>query len=403
MIKITDKRDCCGCGACASVCPKQCISMKEDNEGFFYPSTNIATCIECGLCEKVCPTSQPIQGYKNEKAFTIVSNDKDNLENSASGGSFLPLAEYIIGKGGVVFGAAYDDKMQVKHRFATTKEGIKAFSGSKYVQSIIDDSYNQVKSFLKSGKIVLFSGTPCQVQGLYKSLRNLNIDNLITLDFVCHGVPSPKVFKKFILYTTNKYESKVTDYKFRTKKYGYNSYSYSYSYSYLANGKQIWSNGKDKYAQFMSKSFFAEITSRPSCSRCAFKSKHHVSDFTVFDCWSWKKLSKNIDGKRGATTLIINTSKGEKIFDSIKKQFQYEQSNLDTAIQLDGISMLHSIPSNRRRNEFFQAIDRYSIPQLFEEFLEPHGFGKIKFFIKKLLKEVGLLQLIWNIKYQLKK
>lgn len=276
MIKITDKQNCCGCSACKSICPKHCITMQEDEEGFLYPQIDLDICIDCKLCEKVCPVQNILQGKGIESIYTICSKDRENLIESASGGSFIPLAEYVIDKGGVVFGAAYDNNMLLKHQYAESKHEIKKFRGSKYIQSDIDDSFNKVKLFLKKGRIVLFSGTPCQVQGLYNFLRNTNIDNLITLDFVCHGVPSPKVFKKYIKYIENKYKAKVKDYKFRTKKFGYTGCSYNYSYSFLSNGKRIWADNEDKYAQFMTKSFFAEMTSRPSCSKCAFKSKNHI-------------------------------------------------------------------------------------------------------------------------------
>ena len=397
MIKITNKRNCCGCSACKSICPKHCITMKEDNEGFLYPEINHEFCIDCKLCEKVCPVQNVLQGKGIKSIYTICSKDKENLIESASGGSFVPLAEYVIDQGGVVFGAAYDNHMQLKHQYTESKHDIKKFRGSKYIQSEIDDSFDKVKFFLKKGRIVLFSGTPCQVQGLYNFL-NTNINNLITLDFVCHGVPSPKVFRKYIEYIENKYKAQVKDYKFRTKKYGYTGYSYSKSI--LSNGRSVWADNEDKYTQFMTKSFFAEITSRPSCSKCAFKSKNHISDFTVFDCWHWKQLSKNIDGKMGATTMIINTLKGKMIFNEIKNHFIYENSNIETAIKLDGISMLYSIPANRKRNDFFRSLDKMTIPQLYEEYLELKGLARVKELIKSILDKYKILTHIRNLKYK---
>lgn len=403
MIKITDKHDCCGCSACESICPKHCISMSEDEEGFLYPKVNLDACIDCKLCEKVCPIHHVLKGQEIVSTYTVCSKDKENLEESASGGSFIPLAEYVIDKGGVVFGAAFDNNMRLKHQYAESKDGIRKFRGSKYVQSDVDDAFSKVKSFLKAGRTVLFSGTPCQVQGLYNFLRKTNIENLITLDFVCHGVPSPKVFRKYVEYTENKYGAQVKDYKFRTKKCGYNGYIFNYSYNYLSNGEIIWADCEDKYAQFMTKSFFAEISSRPSCSKCAFKSKNHISDFTVFDCWHWKQLSKHIDGAMGATTMVVNTPKGKVIFDEIKDKFVYETSDIETAIKLDGISMLHSIPANRRRNDFFSSLNTMTIPQLYESYLEPKGLAKVKERIKSILDRYKMLTHIRNLKYKLRK
>lgn len=400
MIQIINKQDCCGCSACKTVCPKQCISMKYDEEGFLYPNIDISICINCGLCEKTCPIINVQTRSTTNSTYTIISKNNKNLKESASGGSFTPLAEYVLNKGGVVFGAAFNHNMQVEHQLAEIKEELTRFCGSKYVQSNIGDSYKRVRLYLKNNRIVLFSGTPCQIQGLYRALGNTKTDNLITFDFVCHGVPSPKVFKKYIEYINSKYNSCVIDYKFRTKKYGYNSNSYSCCY--LANKQKIWADKKNKYIQFMTKSFFAEMTSRPSCNKCAFKSKNHISDFTAFDCWHWKQLSKNLNGTMGATTLVVNSEKGNAIFNEIKAQYNYEPSILDKAIKLDGISMLNSIPPNPKRNDFFSSLDKLSIPELYEKFLEPNNIEKLKNHIKSILDKYNILPIIRNLKYKLK-
>lgn len=378
--------------------------MKEDKEGFLYPFVNIEQCINCKLCEKVCPVLNPIINSNPPIAlYTIANKDKDILKESASGGSFTPLAEYTISKGGYVFGAAYDENLQVCHQFVNTTKELNKFRGSKYVQSNINGSYTTVVSLLKKGYHVLFSGTPCQIQGLYKIIKQTKVDssNLITLDFACHGVPSPKVFRKYLEYISNKYGAKVLDYKFRTKKYGYKSYSYSCLY--LSNNKEVWADKEEKYNQFMFNSFFNEITSRPSCSKCAFKSKRHITDFTVFDCWHWKKLNVYLNGNMGVTNLIINTTKGDKIFKEIQNKFDYEKSNLELAIKYDGISMLHSIPPNSRRNNFFTHLDKMTIPELYNLFLEPTWNKKIINYIKLFLEKSNLLPLLRNFKYKINK
>lgn len=402
MIKVTDKQNCCGCTACKSICPRHCISMKEDNEGFLYPKVDISSCIDCKLCEKVCPVLSPLSGSEVMQTLTIAAKNKEDLIESASGGSFMPLAEYVIDNGGVVFGAAYDYKMRLKHQYTESKREIKRFRGSKYVQSDLGNTFLQVKYFLNNGKLVLFSGTPCQIQGLYKYLAKKNTSNLITLDFVCHGVPSPKVFRKYIDYieTTNK--SSVIDYKFRTKKLGYNYKCFDSCCYELSNGIYIYSNDNCKYDLFMTKCFFAEIASRPSCGKCVFKSKNHISDFTVFDCWHWKQLSKNVDGRMGATTMIVNTSKGKEIYNNIDNKFYSENSNLDNAIKLDGISMIYSPPVNNRRGDFFKQLDNMTIPQLYDEFLKMDTYAQIKQIVKNFLRSLNLLPIIWNIKYKFK-
>lgn len=403
MLYVKDKKDCCGCAACQSVCPKHCIIMKQDEEGFLYPEVDASLCVDCKLCEKVCPVQNPLTSSASTKAYAVVTKNKEALKNSASGGFFLPLAEYVIDLGGVVFGAAYDGCMRVVHSYVETKEALPKFSGSKYVQSIIGGTFSQVRAFLKQGRLVLFSGTPCQIQGLYKFLGETEVTNLITLDFVCHGVPSPKVFEKYINYISSTYSSKVINFKFRTKKYGYNSYSYSYSYSQLSDGRDVWADEENKYAQFMFKSYFAEITSRPSCSKCAFKTPNHVSDFTVFDCWHWKRLCPTLNGEMGVTSMIVNSEKGVMIFDAVKEQYYYEQIDLNAAIKLDGISLLYSIPQNPKRERFFSALDVRTIPQLYDEFLEPNLREKIKVLIKNILSGLHILPFVRNVKYRLSK
>ena len=197
MINIVEKKDCCGCSACVSKCPKQCISMIVDNEGFSYPYLDKENCIDCGLCEKVCPVINQNEPKKPLRCYAAINPDENIRVKSSSGGIFTMIAEYIIAEGGVVFGAAWNKNWQVEHTYTEVKEGLKVFRGSKYIQSIIGDSFIQVELFLKVGRKVLFSGTPCQIAGLKKFLRK-EYNNLITVDFVCHGVPSPGVFRWYM-------------------------------------------------------------------------------------------------------------------------------------------------------------------------------------------------------------
>ena len=403
MIQVEKKENCCGCGACMNVCPKHCINMQDDFEGFLYPKVDEATCVNCGLCEKVCPILNPQKGKSLQDAYVLASKNEAILKESASGGFFHALASYVISLNGVVFGAAFDDKMIVRHQYSCNEIELIKFSGSKYVQSSIGNSYSEVKKFLKNGKIVLFSGTPCQIQGLYKYLGNCTSHNLITLDIVCHGVPSPAVLKKYFDYIETKYNSKIKDYKFRTKKKGYNSDAFNYNFCQLNNNLQLWGNSVDKYFQFMNKAFFAEIISRPSCAKCKFKNKDHLSDFTVFDCWHWKSLTKKIDGKKGATALVVNSSRGLDVLNRIANSYYLEKSEFERAVKLDGICMLYSVSHHPRRNEFFASLTKMTIPQLYDEFLTLRGKNKIKAAIRKFLDKVGLLSTLRNLKYRIKK
>jgi coenzyme F420-reducing hydrogenase beta subunit len=198
MIHLTEKTDCCGCNACVQSCPKDCITMQEDNEGFLYPAIDLETCIDCSLCEKVCPEIHQKEVRKPLQVYAAKNRNEEVRLQSSSGGIFTLLAEKIIEEHGVVFGARFDENWAVIHDYTETIEGLASFRGSKYVQSRIGETFSQAKQFLKSGRKVLFSGSPCQIAGLKLFLKK-DYENLLTIDFVCHGVPSPKVWRKYIM------------------------------------------------------------------------------------------------------------------------------------------------------------------------------------------------------------
>lgn len=222
MIDIKDKSQCCGCWACYNACPKHCIEMIEDEEGFRYPHVDKDKCIDCGLCEKVCPLQKPKMDDTLPESFVIQQKNADVLRTSTSGGFFTAISKWAIEHGGVVFGAAFGEDMELRHSYAETLDGCKKFRGSKYVQSLIGDCYSQAKNFLAQGRVVVFSGTPCQISGLYHFLRGRKYDNLVMVDLVCRGTPSPLLLRKYLLYHSSLADSKVVNYRSRDKYYGYN-------------------------------------------------------------------------------------------------------------------------------------------------------------------------------------
>lgn len=197
MIKITEKSECCGCNACVQRCPKQCISMKEDGQGFLYPFVDTASCIDCGLCEKVCPILNPFDTKEPLQVLAAKNKNEDQRLKSSSGGTFILLAEHIIKQGGVVFGARFDTNWEVEHCYAETIEELEPLMRSKYVQSKIGNTYKEAEQFLKDGRLVMFVGTSCQIAGLKRFLRK-EYDNLLAVDFICHGVPSPGIWRKYL-------------------------------------------------------------------------------------------------------------------------------------------------------------------------------------------------------------
>ena len=197
MIKITDKKDCCGCAACVQRCPKQCISLKEDGEGFLYPVVDESLCVGCGLCEKVCPIINRPEKLPVKEVLAVKNRNEDERMASSSGGVFVALAKKVIDQGGVVFGAVFDENWEVKHTYAESMGGVRPMMGSKYVQSRIGDTFRQAEKFLKDGRKVLFTGSPCQITALHNYLRK-DYPNLLSVDFLCHGVPSPGVWRRYL-------------------------------------------------------------------------------------------------------------------------------------------------------------------------------------------------------------
>ena len=208
MIHITDKKKCCGCSACVQRCPKHCIRLEEDTEGFLYPQVDEETCIKCGLCEKVCPILNQADKLPVQEVLAVKNPDEKERMNSSSGGVFLPLARVVINKGGVVFGAVYDESWEVLHVYAEKIEDIYPMMGSKYLQSRIETAYRDAERFLKQGREVMFVGSPCQIAGLRTFLRNKEYPNLLAVDFLCHGVPSPGVWRRYLAETYGRYDAK---------------------------------------------------------------------------------------------------------------------------------------------------------------------------------------------------
>lgn len=316
MINIIDKHKCCGCTACVSVCPKDYISMSEDKEGFLYPIVDSTKCIDCGLCEKVCPVLHPLKNEAEPLVFAAINNDESIRMQSSSGGIFTLLAEYVIDRGGVVFGACFDRDWNVVHDYTETKEGLAKFRGSKYVQSNLGYSFSQVKTFLDAEREVLFSGTPCQVAGLKNYLRK-SYSNLLTVDLVCHGVPSPDVWRKYLQETICRVygirdkknfvnpEDYISDISFRAKDKGWKKY----------NIKIIFRNGKVEMMPFYENHymnvFLSDLSLRPSCYACPVKLHNIQSDITLADFWGVNKINPSIDDDKGCGLLFLNNK--EKI------------------------------------------------------------------------------------------
>lgn len=344
MIEIKDKALCCGCSACAQKCPKQCIEMVEDKKGFLYPKVDETTCIQCGLCEKVC-----IELNKYEKRLPLgacASRNKDESVRgkSSSGGIFTLMAEKVIEAGGVVFGVRFDENWECVHDYIERKEDIHLFRGSKYLPSKVGNIYKNAERFLKEGRKVLFTGTPCQIAGLNKYL-NKEYENLLTVDVVCHGVPSPAVWRKYKEYMKKQYVRKdensvsissnsltyeadtalskdgvqVSGINFRSKRLGWKKFSFDFTLAKASDGRL---GNSVSFSQEFDKNpfmrlFIYNVILRPSCYNCPSKSGRAQSDITIGDFWHINGIMPDFNDDKGVTLAYLNTEKGSLFYNSL--------------------------------------------------------------------------------------
>lgn len=314
MIDIKDKKLCCGCAACVQQCPKQCISMQEDDEGFLYPRVDLSICIDCGLCEKVCPVINQGAERNPIEVFAAVNKNDSIRMQSSSGGIFTALAEQIIQEEGVVFGARFDEKWEVKHDYTETIKGLNDFRGSKYIQSRIGDTFKQAEFFLKAGRKVMFTGTPCQIAGLRLFLRK-EYENLLTVDIICHGVPSPMIWRKYLEDKTKRQGMEyIQSISFRDKGTGWKNYSFNIKYK---KGDSERSFSEYASQNIFMKGFLADLYLRPSCYACPAKKLKSGSDITLGDFWGIQHIKPELDDDKGLAAIIINTKKGEATIEDL--------------------------------------------------------------------------------------
>ena len=346
MIIIKSKYDCCGCGACAQRCPHNAIELIQDNEGFLYPQIDESICIDCGLCERVCPIINQELPSEPIKTFAAKNNDENIRQQSSSGGIFTLLATKVINNGGVVFGAIFNAKWEVEHDYTDTIEGLAKFRGSKYVQSKIGNNYILAEEYLKDGKQVLFSGTPCQIAGLKRFLRK-EYDNLICVDIICHGVPSPFIWQKYL----EQYNpADLSSISFRDKT---NSWK---RYEVVIRQEKKTIIREDIGKNIYMKLFLSDLCLRPSCSNCNSKSGKSKSDITIADFWGIQHLHPDFDDDKGCNLVLINSEKGLNLFN--KLECDKIETDFNTAIKYNP-SYFKSVAEPKYRKYFFDYFDKY--------------------------------------------
>lgn len=362
MKEVLEKKQCTGCMACKNICPKKAIRMETEKDGFEYPKIDKQNCINCGLCKSVCPILNKLKENNNEIEVYCCKNKNDEIRmKSSSGGIFTLIAEWILSQEGVVFGVKFNENMEAVHDYIETKKDLELFRGSKYLQSQINNNYQKVKMFLLENKKVLFTGTPCQIEGLLSYLGK-EYDNLYTQDIICHGVPSPKVWKKYLEYVQTKMGDSIEKVNFRKKDLiGWKDYQVHYKYS--KSNKYIHHN-EDIYM----KMFLNNLILRKSCYNCNFKKVKRNSDITVADFWGIDKINPKFYDKKGISAILVNTPKGKEIFNNIKLNMEFSKQDINDIIKYNSC-ISKSANYNSAREEFFYDLDKENFQFLIDNYL----------------------------------
>ena len=378
MIDRLEKSQCCGCYSCVASCPQDAIFMKCDKEGFWYPEIDKSKCISCNICEERCPNINNTTRETKHKAYICMNENYEIRLESSSGGIFSAIAEYVIGKNGVVFGAGFDENLEVCHSFVDNTFDLQKLRGSKYVQSKIGNVYKEVEQFLKDDRLVLFTGTPCQVEGLRMYLDK-EYDNLICSYFICHGVSSPKVWRKFILEKENEFNSKIKEAYFRNKTKGWKKFS-----MFLKFGNDMIYR-KDLNRDVMLRCFLSNICLRPSCHDCNFKNIEKSSDITLADFWEVDNVYPKMNDGKGISLCIINSERGEEIFKYISKDIIYR--DIDFEKHISNIeSLTKSAKENKNREVFFDELDNSNLDIIANKYCKVKMKEVIRFLVPRKIK-----------------
>lgn len=380
MIQILEKAKCVGCYACYSCCPLECITMEADNEGFSYPRVDQDVCIDCRKCEKVCPIIQkPALQSFSKVSLAAYSKNEQIRNSSSSGGVFSALAQIVLKHGGVIFGAAFDTKFQVHHIGVNSIDDLEKLRGSKYVQSRIENTYKEAKNILESGRKVYFSGTPCQIDG-FKNYLGRDYDNLITQDIICHGVPAPFVWGRYLDSVREKMHSEVKHVSFRDKVLGWRKYSVKIE---GANGKVEMSTFLDNP---MMKAYLRDMCLRPSCYNCPSKGMKRSSDLTLADFWNISEFIGGFDDNRGTDLIICHTSKGLELLNEARPEIVCQEVNMRAAYENVPLNNSSELPADRdkfieflNQSTFTAAVKKYCSIPMYERIIT-----RIKLISKKI-------------------
>lgn len=356
MINITDKSKCCGCCACVDICAHQAISLKTDKEGFWYPVVDKDKCIDCGLCDKICPELNIDTLKKNDspkplKTIAAIHRNMRVRWDSTSGGAFSALADAMYRQGGYVSGAIYNDDFSVRNYISNNPDDLVKIRSSKYLQSKAEGVYAEIRTLLRKGEKVLACGTPCQMTALRSFLRK-DYENLIIVDFVCRGVNSPKVYRKYLDSLERKHGGKVVYVKAKNKELGWRNLT----------RKVVFDNGATYYGVSLiddfRRGYHTDVYCRPSCYTCQYKGFPRIADITIADYWGIENVDKNLDNNIGTSMILLNSKKGEKYFELVKDDLEYKETKFES-ILAGNVALTKPIPSPKiNREDFFEDLDK---------------------------------------------
>lgn len=367
---------CTGCGACVQACPHRCITLKRDAEGFEYPVIETSCCVNCGICEEVCPANKDWRTLHKTSPEPLLyaawHRDDGIRQQSSSGGVFTALAQSILKDGGIVFGAGFSPERRLRHVAVTNEVQLNQLRGSKYVQSCTENTYIETRNALNAGKQVLYSGTPCQIAGLYSFLGD-NPEKLYTVDLICHGVPSPMVFEFYLQYMEQKTGCQVTHINFRDKRHGWHRFSMAIE----TKNNTVSTNTLDRDPYLVC--FLRNLCLRPACMACVYTQPQRIGDITLGDFWNIGKCHPELDDDRGISEVLLNTARGEQLFQSCSDYLFTQACRFEDGIQQ---TMLTPSVASTRRAEFFDDLEQLSFLEIQRKYLKPH--------------RTSLLSLLWR-------
>lgn len=361
---VNNKSECCGCSACYSICPNKAITMQQDDEGFLYPKIDFDKCIGCKKCINVCAFKNRIKKYSiNRPEFYAVKIKNDNERvKSQSGGLFVALSNSILKRKGRVYGCIIDENFEAIHIGTDNAKIRDKMRKSKYVQSRINESYKIVKEDLEANKEVLFSGTPCQIDGL-KNYLGKDYNNLYLVDIICHGVPSPMVWKNYLKWQESKNEGKCKKVIFRnTEKFGWRSHIETFELKVNNEMKTIDST-------LYTNLFYSHLIVRPSCFSCPYKNINRSSDITIGDYWGIEKIDKDFEDTKGVSIAIINSGKGKRLFEEIKPEIVFKKTTVENSLQEP---LVKPYKQPRNRDKFWKDYKSKSLNKIINKYAK-HG------------------------------